>query len=339
MPIRFVLAGAICTLLAALLPPAAQADDGRVGRSTHPWAQFGGGSWSMVRKTSETVNEKGQRETTVTMTKSTLVAIDDETYTLKIETTVDANGKQIVPPPQVVRHTFEDLPADTTATVHDVAADKTVEVEIEEKKFACRVYQVSFKNEIHQTTTTTFYNSAVAPHVLKRESSTIDTQSRNLERHVRQWVIALDMPCRVRDDIKSASHLRIDEKHSGGTMTTLVVQCRDVPGGVIGQSSKEMDTRGNVIRRSTLELVDFGVKQAELRTTLDSRGHRRRWLARRARRGRYADAPEIDVAAAAPAMAVEAGSAAARAESAEPADYSHCGRRAMRRYEVCSNSR
>jgi hypothetical protein len=336
MLIRSLATGAIGTVLLALLPLPAQADDGRVGRSTHPWAQFGSGSFSLLKRTSETTDEKGRRETTVTHTRTTLLAIDEETYTLKIETIVDAGGKQIVGDPKIVRRTFDDLPAEATPTVKDVPDENSVVVE--KKKLPCRVYEVSFNNEVHRTTTKTYYNSAIAPHVLQRKTSTIDAQSGNEQRYVEQKVIAFDMPCRVGNEMKSGAHVQIEETHSGGTVMTIVVLCRDVPGGVVSQTSREMDTRGNVIRRSTLELVDFGVKEEPRQATMNT-GYRRRWLARRARRAIDSETREAEAAAALPVAAVDSTPASRQTDAVQGANDVYSGRRGTRRYQVCSSSR
>jgi hypothetical protein len=42
---------------------------------------------------------------------------------------------------------------------------------------------------------------------------------------------------------------------------TVEVFCIDVPGGVVAHTSRETDERGRLVRRSTLELLDFGTME------------------------------------------------------------------------------
>jgi len=53
----------------------------------------------------------------------------------------------------------------------------------------------------------------------------------------------------------------------------------DVPGGIVSRTSKQLDADGNVTRRTTVELVDYGAVEEQAPDA-----GRRRYRRRRARR-------------------------------------------------------
>ena len=60
-------------------------------------------------------------------------------------------------------------------------------------------------------------------------------------------------------NIKTAAFIRTVQQHAKGTTVTLEVYCPDVPGGVVANTSKESNEAGRIVRRSTLELLDYGI--------------------------------------------------------------------------------
>ncbi len=68
-------------------------------------------------------------------------------------------------------------------------------------------------------------------------------------------VIALNMPAEVLNKIQCAAHVKTVQKRPGSTIFTLAVVSNEVPGGIIGHTSKELDAQGHLVRRSTLKLL------------------------------------------------------------------------------------
>ncbi|MBN2294196.1 MAG: hypothetical protein JXM70_17345, partial [Pirellulales bacterium] len=74
-------------------------------------------------------------------------------------------------------------------------------------------------------------------------------------------VDALNMPCEILDQIRSAAHYRVVRKQAGGGITTtLAYMSPEIPGGTIRHSSKQVDQKGRIVNRSILELTDFGLQ-------------------------------------------------------------------------------
>ncbi len=85
-------------------------------------------------------------------------------------------------------------------------------------------------------------------------------------------VVALDMPQRVLAVLKNVACIKTVQKTPKGAVTTLAMSSPDVPGGVVYQTTKETDQAGHLLRRSTLDLVNYGSKpEAEQRIGLFGR--------------------------------------------------------------------
>jgi hypothetical protein len=79
------------------------------------------------------------------------------------------------------------------------------------------------------------------------------------------------MPFRVLAEVKTAACIKSVQTSGRGTITSLAMTSADVPGGVVYQTSKETDPGGRIVRRSTLELVDFSLHPEEERPGLFGR--------------------------------------------------------------------
>jgi hypothetical protein len=144
-------------------------------------------------------------------------------------------------------------------------------VQIEDQKIACRVQQLESVGPAGKTVSTIYFSDTLAPYVLRRTSVTTDAEGRSVLGETSVDVVALDMPCKVLSEVKNAAQFRIVQKSPKGAITTWAVTVPEVPGGVVAHSSKETDVNGRLIRRSTLELVGYGLQHEEERMGLFGR--------------------------------------------------------------------
>ena len=110
-----------------------------------------------------------------------------------------------------------------------------------------------------------------APYILRRQSKTTDAGGTNVLSETCSDVVALDMPQRVLAEIKNVACIKTVQKTPKGCVTTLAMSSPDVPGGVVYQTTKETDATGRLIRRSTLELLSYGIRPETERTGLFGR--------------------------------------------------------------------
>jgi hypothetical protein len=264
-----------CCILAGLLglsmglPPAALGQETAISKKHHPWGRFSPGAWKLVRVVTETLDQRGVvTSTTITETKTTLDRIDDDGVMMEVEVGMEVAGRQFDGQPQCVRQGFHGEAAGIDVKASPPAA---AAVEIDGRKIACRTQKLEFAGPTCKTVTTISYSDTTAPYVLKRESMTTDPEGKEVLGEMDVQVVSLDMPCRILGETKSASHVKIVQKHAQGTITTWAITSPDVPGGVISQSSKETDKTGRLVRRSTLELVGYGLEVEEERIGLFGR--------------------------------------------------------------------
>ncbi len=229
-------------------------------RDHHVWGRFAPGAWTLVRQSIESLDAQGAVvSTSETETKSTLIAADAETYTLKVESTVLVAGKRIVAPARIIRRYYDEISADLTVTHRSIGFEEVV---VDDTRYRCQVYETEYANQVGRTKTRTWYSATVAPYVLRRELTTTDPSQAQVTGRTSLEVLAVEMPEKVLNETEPASHVRLTRRRSGGVTKTLLVQTPEAPGGVVSHSSKELDRNGHVIRRSTLELVRFDAQPA-----------------------------------------------------------------------------
>jgi hypothetical protein len=255
-----ILTGLWCAALAA---GAAAAEDAGLTRVHHPWGRFEPGAWKMVRVITETLDEQGTVSSTTNHdTRTLLQRVDPESVSLEVAVTVEVAGKRFETEPQVVRQPYHSemvggnakakAPVDTTIT-------------IEGREYRCRMVQLEYTgpNNSNKTTTNIYYSDAVAPYVLRRETTTTDAEGAATLNEAIVEVAALELPWRASGEIKSAALVKSTVKHAKGSTITWAFTSPDVPGGVMSHTSKELDSNGRTLRRSTLELIDYGLQCEE----------------------------------------------------------------------------
>jgi len=241
-----------------LCPGSGLAQEASITRRHHPWGCFAPGAWKLVRVVTETLDEKGAvTNTSTTETKTALVKVEEDGVTLRIEVQVEVAGKRFEAEPQTVKQDFHGVLASQKVKAKDLPASHVV---IEGQKIPCKVRQLEYADTTSKTLMKIYYSDQVTPYVLKRESVTTDPEGKTTLSETSMQVVALNMPCKVLAEIKTAAHIKAVNKHAKGTTSTLAVISPEVPGGVIGHTSKEVDAAGRPIRRSALELIDYGLE-------------------------------------------------------------------------------
>jgi hypothetical protein len=253
---RPTLRGACAFAAIAILPALVPAQELKLPRDHHPWGSFPVGSWKLVRTTSETLDADGRvTGVTVTDTRTSLTAADENAYTLRSEIAVDVTGRRIATTPQVVKHGYYGEPPGQGLSVKRIGE---APLNIDGRQIVCELRQLIFEEAGAKRISTLHYSADVAPFVLRRETS-LDNGSDEKRNSSLVEVIALDLPQRIRGELKQASYVKTTQKLAHGTRVTLEVHCEDVPGGVAAHWASETDASGNVIRRTTLELIGYGL--------------------------------------------------------------------------------
>ena len=237
------------------------------------WGRFQPGAWNLVREVTETFEEAGTT-ISITETRTSLEEVHEDGVSLLIQKAIGLKGKQIDKDPQAVKQAFHGGLAAQEATVKNLGA--TV-VTVQGCRISCKIEQVEVSTPTGKTTTKIFYSDSVEPYVLRRESVKTGPDGETVLSETTVEVVALGVPCRSIPGLSRATHVKAIHKHAGGTTERVCRVSTAVPGGIVDQTSKELDENGHLVRRTTLELVDWGLRPEAKRGGL----FRRRLIGRR----------------------------------------------------------
>ncbi len=242
----------------------------------HPWGEFEPGAWKLVRVVTETLDEDGLvTSASTTETRTTLLQMNDRGITLEVATTVEVAGKRFEPPPQTLD---QGIWGQTETQTLRSGKASPARITIGERTVDCQVRELEIVGPRTRTTSKVFFSSDIRPHVLRRESvtTTLDGSEKLGETTIE--VTALDLPFKVLSEIQPTAHVRSVNRHPKGVVFTVAVTSSEIPGGVVSHWSKEVDRAGRIVRRSTLELVDYSLEGGQVRTGVFGRPRPRRSL-------------------------------------------------------------
>lgn len=243
--------------LAASLAAAQEAAPANPGlrAEQHAWARFAPGAWKRVRIVTETLDAEGRvQSTAVQETTTRLDKVENGFITLRSEGTAQVGGSALPTPAQTSVQGLSGQPSESPCKVRAMPDGS---VTIEDTPIDCRVEQLEITTPTHRTVTTNYY-AEQAPYLMRSESNSTELAGDGQATQTTMEVTALDMPFRVGNVLRSTSVLRMLHKHAQGATLTLAHSSPEVPGGIVAYTSRERDAQGRVVRRSALELIEYG---------------------------------------------------------------------------------
>lgn len=242
--------------LAAGASTVLRAAEGPLPAEHHPWGRFPVGSWKTVSVETETLDAAGKpKSKTTTETKTTLVAADASSYTLKIEVTVDVQGKRFLSQAQTIKTGYC---GETDGQTLASQSKGKVNFVIDKETFVCEERTLTIVDSDSRRDTTVYYNSQVPPYVLHRVSSLTRLQDRTETKTTTDVMSLRQVYTLLGEEHRATRFHTVNEKIGGTIITTDEVHCSDVPGGVVEHTSSET-LAGKELRRSKLTLVDYGL--------------------------------------------------------------------------------
>ncbi len=222
------------------------------------WSEFGVGSWKLVRVYRETLNEEGAVESfSIDETKTTLVEVTEEGYTIRADVVIEVAGRRFQAAPKYFEKSWNGQSADQSIEVQDGGNEKSrlraVVTPLSSATFSSRA-------KTPKRHCIVYYSADVAPYVLRMETVGTDAKGEKTDFNTVVEVIAVDMPHKVLSEIKTTSHVQTSEQRhrTDQEKLTVEVQCTKVPGWVVAHSSKLVDKKADrVVERTTLELLDY----------------------------------------------------------------------------------
>ena len=223
-------------------------------RQHHSWARFGLGSWKRIRVLTETLDQDGVVDTTTTEeTKTTLMQVDEDRYTIKAETSVEVAGKRIQGGPRYITRGYHGEVNGQKARIEKLGFG---EVTICGQTYRSEIKRIVINGADTKLVSKVHYAADATPHVLRRETTGTAGKTNRFESLVE--VVAVDRSSNVLGQTKLAAHVKtVNKLANGETTVTLEVQCEDIPGGVVSHTERTLDENGRVVQRRTLELLGY----------------------------------------------------------------------------------
>jgi hypothetical protein len=246
--------------LCAAISVGAGADDGIIPENQHPWARFRPGSWKQVKVTTETFDKDGKSlGESVTETYTRLISVDASGYELQTEVTVDIAGKRFPSQPRVTRHGLHGETDGQRATIRRLGP---AALKVADQKLTAQSAEIETDDKESRRVTQLRFGAGIVPYVLARRSLTFDKEGK-VQQETDVQTLKVQIPRIVLGMRLMTWETRTTQKYAAGTVVTDEVHCLDVPGGVIAHTSQETDDKGVVLRKSKLELVNYGLATAE----------------------------------------------------------------------------
>jgi hypothetical protein len=272
---RFITGTCLGPLLLALLVPG-QIGAVEIPMEHHCWGRFEPGAWQQSRTVTETLDEQGNVVSLATTEqKTTLVAVEKDEVTLRIESTVEVGGKKFAAPVQVVSQGAHGEVVGRNIETEDLGSEPA---RVDGQPIVCRVKRFVIADHEDQKTVKVYYSPTVAPYVIRRETVVTGRRARRAARRTAVEVVALEMPHKVFAEIVPTTHTKTVQENEKGSTVAFAVHAHDVPGEIVTCSTKEVDADGQLVRRSTTEIVDFGYAKETIVNGVRVRPRHRRRL-------------------------------------------------------------
>ncbi len=264
---------AACAMHAGAAVAANTSTDDALQRG-HAWARFGVGAWRQVRILTETFDEQGQvTSSSVADNLTTLEKVGADGVTLKMEVTVEVAGQKFPSPPQFVQEGYAGETLGQTVSITPLGDEKLT---VDGREIACRSQQIEILGGGNKEVVQISYLPDSTPTILRRKSTTRDARGETMQEAISE-VFALDKRLRVLGEAIERRGYRMRQvlKTARGTTTAWSDHVDNVPGEVVAHTSQKLDSEGRLVRRTTLELVDFGTENRDPDASELSRRQRR----------------------------------------------------------------
>jgi len=274
----------VCLFAAAVPAGADELDE--LLEQAHPWARFGKGAWRHVRIVTENYDAEGKpTDGSLTDNKTTVVEVTPDRVTLQVEVTVEVAGQKFPSQPQMIEQGY------AGETLGKIAPLKTLEPQtltIDGREVRCEARQLEISGGVTSEQTLLVFAAGHKPTILRRQSTLREAGNGKELQEISSQVMSLHMIRHLvqQEKPQDVYLVRTNQKNDRGTTVTWSWHAPEVPGEVVDECSHKADADGRVVRRTTLELVGYGLGEpveVETDESSDSSPRRTRRSQRRAR--------------------------------------------------------
>jgi len=225
----------------------------------HPWARFGKGAWRHVRIVTENYDTDGKpTDGSLTDNKTTVTDVTADRVTLQVEVTVEVAGQKFPSQPQTIVQGF------AGETLGKIAPPKALEpqtLNIDGGEVRCEARQLDISGGVTNEQTLIVFAAGQEPAILRRQSTLREAGDGKELQEITSQVMSLHMIRHLvqQEKPQGVYLVRTNQKNDRGTTITWSWHAPAVPGEVVDECSHKTDAEGRVVRRTTLELVSYGL--------------------------------------------------------------------------------
>ena len=256
MTIRQCGRASILMLSMWLLTSASMAQTRDIPKEHNGWGRFAPGAWQTARIITESFDDEGNPTGTTTTVERIALQRSRRGYaTLRIESVLEVGGKKFDSPVRTISVGYHGEEIGNRTLMQEIGPEET---KVDGEQIPCRVRQYEIESPGQHKLVKIHYSKETPPYVLRRETVTTLGEDEEPAYRNQVEVTALDRPHPVLDEIKKTSHQKMVKTNGKSATIKWSIHAADVPGEVVSYRSEEKNNQGQLIRRSTMELMDYG---------------------------------------------------------------------------------
>lgn len=231
-------------------------------RVAHPWARFGVGAWCQSQTVSEAFDASGAfAGRSLTERTERLVAVDDDSYTIAVETVVSLAGLRRPESVETLRHhLLTDRPYELGEPA--VSRGEATSVSLGGMALPCRQWIIRYEQDDRGQENLLYLADESTPLVLRKERQAVVEGEPSTRSE--QSVTRIQTPILLAQAIAPAWHTTTRVTQPDGSRSeSFSVHSPDVPGGLYSQTTTEFDSAGNRLRWAVTTVMLAGTNPAD----------------------------------------------------------------------------
>lgn len=218
---------------------------------THAWCRFGAQAWKEVRVRTFAVRKNGEELRSSTIARTRVTKIGLRSFSLRVSSTLEVGGDESPSAPQLVSR-------EVAPQIRSSRVSGEQDVTIDGQTYTAQVIHFTTTAGSQQETNTIYFCRTTTPQMLKRVTTTVDEANPELVTETTNTVTRLNTMADILGEPKCTWSSTTVIKMRDKTLTICEVNCAEVPGELVSQTTEEHDADGVLVARKELELVGYG---------------------------------------------------------------------------------
>ncbi len=185
--------------------------------------------------------------------KTTLMKVSEYDFQIKTESSIEVAGQKYVPAPKTTTRDYFGVPK--AAPLKKVRLTDFI---LNGLKTKCELHEVAVVTD-NSKRVTSFHIPLNGSGLVLRQNTLATSKDGTQLFQIDVDVLAQNMPLKVMADTMPCAYVRTVQVTADKKIVTMEAYSQAVPGGVVNQSVKVLDLKGQLVERQTIELIDYGL--------------------------------------------------------------------------------